>query len=65
MIRDAVLSASGLLSEKIGGQSVFPQPDGIWDNPYSDAKWVISEGEDRYRRGSTPSSAGRRPIRAS
>jgi len=52
MIRDAVLSASGLLSQKIGGQSVFPpQPDGIWDNPYSDAKWVISEGEDRYRRG--------------
>jgi hypothetical protein len=52
MIRDVALSASGLLSSKIGGPSVFPlQPDGIWDNPYSDAKWVTSDGEDKYRRG--------------
>ena len=28
-----------------------PQPDGIWDNPYSDEKWDTSDGEDRYRRG--------------
>ncbi len=52
MVRDAVLTASGLLSHKIGGPSVFPpQPDGIWDIPYSSEKWVPSEGEDRYRRG--------------
>ncbi len=52
MVRDVALSAAGLLSPKIGGPSVFPlQPDGIWDNPYSDAKWTVSEGEDRYRRG--------------
>jgi hypothetical protein len=52
MIRDVALSAGGLLSGKIGGPSVFPlQPDGIWDNPYSDAKWVTSDGEDKYRRG--------------
>ena len=52
MVRDAVLTASGLLSRKIGGPSVFPpQPDGIWDIPYSSEKWVPSEGEDRYRRG--------------
>jgi hypothetical protein len=52
MIRDVTLSAAGLLSPKIGGPSVFPvQPDGIWDNPYSDATWTTSEGEDRYRRG--------------
>ncbi|HEY7057224.1 MAG TPA: PSD1 and planctomycete cytochrome C domain-containing protein [Vicinamibacterales bacterium] len=52
MVRDSVLAAGGLLSPKIGGPSVFPpQPDGIWDIPYSDDKWNTSEGEDRYRRG--------------
>ncbi len=52
MVRDSVLSASGLLSPKVGGPSVFPpQPDGIWDIPYSSEKWTPSDGEDRYRRG--------------
>jgi hypothetical protein len=52
MVRDIVLAASGLLSRTIGGPSVFPpQPEGIWDLPYNDDKWVPSEGEDRYRRG--------------
>ncbi|MBK5296903.1 MAG: PSD1 domain-containing protein, partial [Vicinamibacteria bacterium] len=52
MVRDVALAASGLLSPKIGGPSVFPlQPDGIWDNPYSDDTWQTSEGEDRHRRG--------------
>jgi hypothetical protein len=52
MVRDSVLAASGLLSAKIGGPSVFPpQPDGIWDIPYSSEKWTPSDGEDRYRRG--------------
>jgi hypothetical protein len=52
MVRDVTLAASGLLSRKIGGASVFPpQPDGIWDIPYSTDKWTTSEGEDRYRRG--------------
>jgi mono/diheme cytochrome c family protein len=52
MIRDVALAASGLLSRKVGGPSVFPyQPDGIWDNPYSDDRWIESPGEDRYRRG--------------
>jgi Protein of unknown function (DUF1553)/Protein of unknown function (DUF1549)/Planctomycete cytochrome C len=52
MVRDTVLAASGLLSLKVGGPSVFPpQPDGIWDIPYSSEKWTPSEGEDRYRRG--------------
>ena len=52
LVRDIVLSASGLLSPKIGGPSVFPyQPGGVWDMPYNDDKWTMSKGEDRYRRG--------------
>ena len=51
MVHDIALDAGGLLSLKIGGPSVFPyQPEGIWDVPYSTEKWVMSEGEDRYRR---------------
>jgi len=51
-IRDVALRASGLLSERIGGPSVFPpQPDGIWTQHYSQEKWTPSQGEDRYRRG--------------
>lgn len=51
-IRDTALAAGGLLSDKIGGPSVFPpQPEGIWDLPYNDDQWEESGGEDRYRRG--------------
>jgi hypothetical protein len=51
MIRDVALAASGLLSPKMFGPSVFPlQPDGIWNQPYSSDKWTTSQGEDRYRR---------------
>ena len=51
MIRDLGLTASGLLSRKLGGPSVFPlQPDGIWKSPYSSEQWRTSAGEDRYRR---------------
>lgn len=52
MVRDITLAASGLLSRKVGGPSVFPpQPDGIWQVPYSNDRWTLSQGEDRYRRG--------------
>jgi hypothetical protein len=52
MIRDVTLAASGLLSRKEGGPSVFPyQPEGVWDLPYNDDTWVESKGEDHYRRG--------------
>ena len=41
-----------MLSPKVGGPSVFPyQPEGVWDLVYNDDKWVMSTGEDRYRRG--------------
>ena len=52
MIRDNALAISGLLSKKLGGASVMPpQPDGIWQNVYSGAKWKTTDGPDRYRRG--------------
>jgi mono/diheme cytochrome c family protein len=54
MIRDAMLAASGLLSRKIGGPSVFPlQADtsGVIAINKVDTSWAPSEGEDRYRRG--------------
>ncbi len=51
-IRDQALAGSGLLSGKMFGPSVMPpQPDKIWQSPYSGEKWVFSEGENRYRRG--------------
>jgi hypothetical protein len=52
LIRDVVLAASGLLSDKVGGPSVFPQqPPGVWDLPYNDDQWEESTGPDKYRRG--------------
>ncbi len=51
-MRDIVLSASGLLSLKIGGPSVFPPiPDGAMAVSFrSRTVWETSKGEDRYRR---------------
>ena len=50
-IRDQALAVSGLLSSKMYGQGVMPpQPEGIWQTVYSNAKWIESKGEDRYRR---------------
>ena len=52
-VRDLYLSASGLLSSKVGGPSVFPPiPAGITDVNYNSSfKWKVSGGENRYRRG--------------
>jgi hypothetical protein len=52
LIRDSALKASGLLSEKIGGPSVFPpQPASVTtEGAYGQLAWNTSTGEDRYRR---------------
>jgi len=51
LIRDAALSASGLLLDTVGGESVRPpQPEGVTDLSYS-MKWVETTGRNRYRRG--------------
>jgi hypothetical protein len=50
-VHDTALAVSGLLNDKLYGPPVFPyQPEGIWNIPYSDDKWIESPGEDRYRR---------------
>jgi mono/diheme cytochrome c family protein len=53
MIRDSVVKASGLLFERIGGESVFPpQPPGVsTEGAYGGLAWNPSPGGDRYRRG--------------
>ena len=53
IVRDLYLAAGDLLSDKIGGPSVFPPlPQGIADLSYNNNfRWKISTGEDRYRRG--------------
>jgi hypothetical protein len=48
-----VLRYSGLLSDKIGGPSVFPpQPSGVTtEGAYGQLQWKVSDGKDGYRRG--------------
>ncbi len=50
-IRDQALAISGLLNPKMYGEPVMPhQPDGLWNSPYNSAKWILSEGDEKYRR---------------
>ncbi len=53
VIRDSLLTASGLLSRKLGGPSVFPpQPASVTtEGAYGSFDWRVPTGEDRYRRG--------------
>jgi hypothetical protein len=53
LIRDSALRVSGLLSDKIGGPSVFPpQPANVTtEGAYGALAWTVSAGEDRTRRG--------------
>lgn len=51
IIRDAALTASGLLTRKIGGPGVYPpQPAGIYAFTQNRKNWKTSTGPDRYRR---------------
>ena len=52
MVRDAALSTSGLLVDRIGGPPVYPPiPGGVW-KPFDSSKWPTAAAEDpnRYRR---------------
>ena len=56
LIRDLVLSSSGLLVKTIGGPSVKPyQPEGLWENATSGRgilkNYKQDHGSDLYRRG--------------
>ena len=51
-LRDAALTASGLISDKLGGPSVYPpQLASITtEGAYGPLTWTVSTGSDRYRR---------------
>lgn len=51
IVRDISLGASGLLSTKIGGESIYPPLPGFVTEVGRSVKWPESQGEDRYRRG--------------
>ena len=51
VVRDIVLAVSGLLTEKVGGPSVYPPvPTNVLDFNYVQIAWPEATGPDRYRR---------------
>ena len=51
-VRDTGLAVSGLLSDKLGGPSVYPpQNERVTMEAFGSNVWKPSIGEDRYRRG--------------
>jgi hypothetical protein len=51
IVRDAALSASGLLNPRIGGPSVRPpQPDGVYAFTQVKKNWMAASGTERFRR---------------
>jgi hypothetical protein len=51
IVRDAALSASGLLNPRIGGPSVRPpQPDGVYAFTQNRKNWTAAAGTERFRR---------------
>lgn len=50
-IRDQALVVSGLYNPKMYGKPVMPfQPDGIWLTPWNGEAWILSKGDEQYRR---------------
>ena len=51
VLRDALLSAAGQLTAKLGGPSVYPpQPATVMQLAWGNPAWNTSSGEDRFRR---------------
>jgi mono/diheme cytochrome c family protein len=52
ILRDAALTASGLLNRKVGGPGVYPpMPPEVFSFTQNKHPWPESQGPDRYRRG--------------
>jgi Protein of unknown function (DUF1553)/Protein of unknown function (DUF1549)/Planctomycete cytochrome C len=52
LVRDSALAAGDMLTERIGGPSVFPpQPASVGEGSYGGMSWNVSQGADRFRRG--------------
>lgn len=52
IVRDAALSASGLLVDTVGGPSVHPpQPEGVYAFTQVNKAWPTDTGRNRFRRG--------------
>ncbi|TWT68254.1 PSD1 and planctomycete cytochrome C domain-containing protein [Crateriforma conspicua] len=50
-LRDSLLSASGVLTRRFGGPSVYPpQPPAVMKTAYGSPAWPTSKADDRYRR---------------
>jgi len=51
LVRDALLSAAGLMTFQLGGPSVYPpQGVGVTELAYGATAWKVSQGGDRFRR---------------
>ena len=51
IVRDAALTASGLLNSRIGGPSVRPpQPEGVYAFTQNKKNWIAATGAERFRR---------------
>ena len=51
VVRDVALAVSGLLTEKLGGPSVYPpMPKSVLEFNYVNLPWPEATGPDRYRR---------------